>query len=215
MTGDPLEAVFHELIDLGRREREARLTDVAREDPELHARLARLLDASEAAERFLAPVERAGPEMPSKLGKYAIIRQIGRGAFGVVYLAHDPDLCRRVAIKILSSAAFAATRAKRLREEARALASMSHPNVAQVYSVEQAESDGQDGLTLLTMEFVPGKPLSIDNFNSMTVHSICDENGLKRLGIAPVALESVVPRYLSQRSARDRLTLFRESAGRT
>ena len=76
-------------------------------------------------------------------------------------------------------------------------------------------SSGVSRLLARTMEFVPGKPLSVDNFNSMTVHSICDESGLKKLGIAPVAMESIVPRYLSRSGARDRLTEFRESAGRS
>ncbi|MEL6868812.1 MAG: complex I NDUFA9 subunit family protein [Pseudomonadota bacterium] len=46
-------------------------------------------------------------------------------------------------------------------------------------------------------DFVPGKPLSTDNLRSLSVHSICDENGLAELGIKPTSIEAIVPGYLS------------------
>lgn len=46
-------------------------------------------------------------------------------------------------------------------------------------------------------DFVPGKPLSTDNLRSLSVHSICDENGLMALGVTPTPMESIVPGYLT------------------
>lgn len=62
------------------------------------------------------------------------------------------------------------------------------------------------------MEFVPGKPLSIDNYRSLKVHSICDDNGFAALGIEPTSLSAVVPRYLAKSYERARLSEIREQA---
>lgn len=65
-------------------------------------------------------------------------------------------------------------------------------------------------------DFVPGKPFSTDNYLSATVDSVCASEGdLPALGIAPTALEAVVPRYLSGQSWRTRLNLYRSRARRT
>lgn len=58
-------------------------------------------------------------------------------------------------------------------------------------------------------DFVPGKPLSTDNMRSLMVHSICDENGLGRLGISSTSMETVVPTYLQGRNDKGRLTRLR------
>lgn len=55
------------------------------------------------------------------------------------------------------------------------------------------------------LEFVPGKPFSVDNYLSLQVDSVCrDGNGLQQLGITPTALETIVPRYAARRSIRPR-----------
>ncbi len=59
------------------------------------------------------------------------------------------------------------------------------------------------------MEFVPGKPLSLDNYRSLKVHSICDANGFAAFGIEPVSMEEVVPNYLAGRYERARLSDLR------
>jgi NADH dehydrogenase len=58
------------------------------------------------------------------------------------------------------------------------------------------------------MDFLPGKPFSSDNFRSLTVASVCDSNGLGRLGIEPSSMETVVPGYLG-RTAASPLDAFR------
>lgn len=66
------------------------------------------------------------------------------------------------------------------------------------------------------MEFVPGKPFSKDNYNSLQVDNICraDKQGLKDLGIAPTGVEAVVPRYLAQHDLRGRYPEMRKHAKR-
>jgi len=63
--------------------------------------------------------------------------------------------------------------------------------------------------------FVPGKPLSLDNFRSLKLDSVCSENGLARLGITPASLQAVVPTYLGTAQRAAQLDAFRRAtAGR-
>lgn len=87
------------------------------------------------------------------IGRYRIVETIGRGASGIVYLAEDPSLRRRVALKMLR--AQDADGAERLRREAQALARLSNPSVIVVYEVGTIE-----GEVFMAMEFVEGRPLS-------------------------------------------------------
>ncbi|MEX1368289.1 MAG: serine/threonine-protein kinase [Nannocystaceae bacterium] len=91
----------------------------------------------------------------SKIGRYEVLERVGSGGMGVVYRAHDPELHREVALKLLKAeravGAAAIKRRKRLLREARAMAQLSHPNVIPVYDV------GEYGTGLyVAMEFVEG-----------------------------------------------------------
>src|SRR5574339_867739 len=93
---------------------------------------------------------------PEALAHYRILRQVGAGGMGEVYLAEDAKLGRRVALKILAaSLADDPERRERFEREARAVAALNHPNITTLYSIEQ-----DDGVLFLTMEFVEGKTLS-------------------------------------------------------
>jgi non-specific serine/threonine protein kinase len=154
---DDLETSFNDILDLPPGKRESRLDELRRQNPELAHAVAGLLRAYAASDDFLSPPP--APAAPARLGKYTIERQLGRGASGIVYLGHDPDLNRPVAIKTLTPR-FSLRHKSRLRDEARALAGVVHPNIAQVYSIEDVErSDGQE-VAILTMEFVPGMTLA-------------------------------------------------------
>jgi eukaryotic-like serine/threonine-protein kinase len=90
------------------------------------------------------------------IGPYTIIREIGRGGMGVVYLARDTKLDRDVAIKCLpDDLAADIERLTRFEREAKLLASISHGNIAAVHGLEE-----QDGKRYLVMEFVEGENLS-------------------------------------------------------
>src|SRR5262249_23083104 len=93
---------------------------------------------------------------PVRVGGYPILGVIGKGGMGTVYLAEDPRLKRRIAIKMLpDSQPLGAAALVRFQREAQILARLSHPNIAMVYSLED---DG--GVHFITMEFVTGINLS-------------------------------------------------------
>ncbi len=109
------------------------------------------------AEDALARVrERMGfAELPRTIGDYRVERRLGEGAMGVVYLAHDARLGRKVAIKVLSSPRPSPRKAERLVREARGLARLSHPNVLTVY-----EADRHGDAVYLVTEYAPGGDLA-------------------------------------------------------
>jgi eukaryotic-like serine/threonine-protein kinase len=88
-------------------------------------------------------------------GRYEIEKELGRGAMGVVYQAHDPQIDRRVALKVLRSDRVASEDfAHRFLKEARAIGRLSHPHIVTVYDV------GHDHETVyIAMEFLDGRPL--------------------------------------------------------
>jgi len=88
------------------------------------------------------------------LGRYRIERLVGRGGMGEVYAAHDPQLDRRVAIKVLTATYNNAEAAARLVREAQALAKLDHPNVVAVHDAGEV-----DGRVFLAMGFVEGATL--------------------------------------------------------
>jgi serine/threonine protein kinase len=91
----------------------------------------------------------------TRLGSYAIVSAIGAGGMGEVYRATDTKLGRDVALKILpESVAEDPDRLMRFEREARTLASLNHPGIVTVYSVEE-----HDGVHFLTMELVEGRDL--------------------------------------------------------
>jgi hypothetical protein len=97
------------------------------------------------------------PPRPGGLvGRYRLVRLVGRGGIGEVYAAHDPELDRKVAIKILRADANPDdTGAARLLREAQAVAKLSHPNVVTIFDVGTAS-----GRVFLTMELVEGETLA-------------------------------------------------------
>ncbi len=100
----------------------------------------------------------------SRLGPYEVTAPAGAGGMGEVYRARDTKLNREVAIKILP-AAFAqdTERMARFQREAQVLAALNHPNIAQIYGMEESSL-----ATGLVMEFVPGEDLHgpLPNANS-------------------------------------------------
>ena len=95
-------------------------------------------------------------DVQSRVGPYRIVERLGAGGMGIVYLAEDPRLGRRVALKRVSDPALTTpdARAHLLREAAMA-ATLNHPNIATVYDVLEEE-----GRPYIVMEYVPGETLS-------------------------------------------------------
>ncbi len=98
----------------------------------------------------------------SKLGQYDVVGPIGAGGMGEVYRARDPRLGRDVAIKILpESFSSDPERLARFDREARTLASLNHPHIAQIFGVEDLPGPAGTHLPALVMELVEGEDLSI------------------------------------------------------
>ncbi len=94
-------------------------------------------------------------EPGSLVGRHVVLQKLGAGGMGVVYVAYDPELDRKVALKLLLPGSGGDTRRLRLLREAQALARLSHPNVVGIHDV------GTIGEQVwLAMEFVQGRTLT-------------------------------------------------------
>jgi len=93
-----------------------------------------------------------------RVGRFLVLSTLGTGGMGVVFAAYDPQLDRKVALKLLRSGLQLATKdaRKRLQREAQAIAQLSHPNVVAVYDVGTTD----DGDLYIAMEFVEGDTLT-------------------------------------------------------
>ncbi len=105
------------------------------------------------------PAAAEPPPMPDltgrTLGDFRLLRKIGQGGMGQVYLARQLSLKREVALKILrGDLADTVTAHRRFQAEAEAVARISHPNITQVYAVGE-----QDGLRFMALEYVDGRNL--------------------------------------------------------
>lgn len=113
-------------------------------------------DPVEAA-RAMAALERSlfGHDSAAKVGRFVVLDPLGRGGMGIVYAAWDPELQRRIAIKLLRPGASSEKRKSRLLSEARAAARLAHPNVVAIHDVGEAE-----GQIFIAMEYVEGPTLA-------------------------------------------------------
>ena len=135
------------------------------EDAELHREIELLLiehdRQGEEGEAQGSPEAAADPLIGTSLGRYKVISLVGRGGMGTVYEAEDPELRRKVALKILPLAvAYDPKGLERFNREARSVAALSHPNIVTLYSIEVAPSPvGGGDIHFLTMELVQGESL--------------------------------------------------------
>nr|MBP6837087.1 SUMF1/EgtB/PvdO family nonheme iron enzyme [Kofleriaceae bacterium] len=93
--------------------------------------------------------------MSTDLDEFRLVRPLGRGGMGLVYLAHDTVLDRAVAIKMIAAHQPGAASRQRFLIEARAIARLTHPNIVSIYRVGTAP----DGRPYLAQEFVRGQSL--------------------------------------------------------
>lgn len=147
-------------------ERDEYLDGACAGKPELRARVVALLDAHSrdfiaAASDTRMDAARLSDQTDLRrlenqtIGPYIIRRELGHGGMGVVYLADDTRLSRRVALKALNPGlGHDLAGRERLRLEARAAAGLSHPGIATVYALEEI-----DDRLYLACEYVPGEPL--------------------------------------------------------
>src|SRR5262245_59920052 len=101
-------------------------------------------------------------QIGTKIGAYEVIATLGEGGMGQVYRARDTRLNRDVAIKVLLAAvADDPERLARFGREAQLLASLNHPNIAQIYGLETEERrEGAAATAFIVMELVEGEELA-------------------------------------------------------
>ncbi len=92
--------------------------------------------------------------VPARIGHYTVTGKLGQGGMGIVYAARDERLGRSVALKTMSSLGGDETARKRFEREARAAASVNHPNICQLYEIGE-----DDGELFIAMELLEGEPL--------------------------------------------------------
>ncbi len=110
-----------------------------------------------------APLEEGGVGaaswMPATIGNCRVLRVLGAGGMGVVFLAQQDEPRRKVAIKVLSPSVTSDSVLRRFRRESEALALLQHPGVAQIYDVGVDQSQGRE-IPYIIMELIEGKPLN-------------------------------------------------------
>src|SRR5262245_47376436 len=136
-----LNQLFLAVMDLPQEERAAFLSQACAGDSRLRRRIEAMLEADDDSDHLIDQLALPSAvesdtdeitELPSgaRLGHYRLIRQIGRGGMGAVYLAHDDKLDRQVALKVLPARFTSDTeRVRRFQREARAASALNHPNI--------------------------------------------------------------------------------------
>lgn len=151
--------IFNDAADLNLAER-AEFLDKNCESDEIRREVEKLLAAEDASEKFLEKpaLEFSALKKPEKIGNYHIIKEIGKGGMGTVYLAERKDLKKRVALKVIKKGLDSEDILRRFRHEREILAALEHPNIARL--LDGGATD--DGLPFYVMEYIEGA--TIDEF---------------------------------------------------
>lgn len=167
-----IEALFHAAMDVDERARTEWLRTRCAEDDglfdEVNSLLRHEMPAEEqiryliedAASRIETKSKKPqGPGVGDNIGPYHLIKEIGSGGMGVVYLAArtDPQFFQTVAIKVLRREFDASILASRFLRERQILATLNHPNIARVLDGGSTVDD----TPYLVMEFISGKPITV------------------------------------------------------
>jgi serine/threonine protein kinase len=172
---EELKELFQAALDLAPVERNAFLDDACQADSALRAEVAELLAAHaqtsyfdaaalppDALEDSVLPITNTDLGVGQQLGPYRILREIGHGGMGTVYLAEraDQQFKKQVALKVLRGGSAAPALhsdliVRRFRQERQILASLEHPNIARLLDGGATPA----GLPYLVLEYVEGQPL--------------------------------------------------------
>ena len=164
---DRVRAVFDGAQGLSGDALESYLADACAGDAELEGLVRRMLDRGAASTDDGAGVtsptsdgasgSRGAEGTPATVGPYTIVRTLGEGGFGRVYLAEQTSpVRRRVALKLLASGAASAGVLARFEAERQSLAMMEHPGIAKIFDAGETE----DGRPYVAMEYVSGGPIT-------------------------------------------------------
>src|SRR5229473_7026393 len=162
-----IQNIFHDATDLPQATRKTFVESAAGGDQEVIREVLAMLDQDASGhsllDRNLADVahetltESAPPSLILKeVGPYRILRLLGEGGMGVVYLAERTDLGTQVAVKVLRDAWLSPSRRERFATEQRTLAQLDHPSIGRLYDADILD----DGTPWFVMEYVDGVPLT-------------------------------------------------------
>src|SRR5262245_36722275 len=163
-----VDRILQEALECEPAERGAFLDEACGGDDELRREVESLLGFHGRAETFIEapPAVMAAAALAEKesrvgqtIGHYEIIREIGRGGMGKVYLAHDTQLGRQVALKLLLPRFTEdAQRVRRLRQEARVASALNHPNIIIIYEIGEVKT-AVGASHFIATEFIEGRTL--------------------------------------------------------
>lgn len=167
-----IEALCAEAIELPESEVEAFLIEKCGDDAEMAEDVKDMLmwmdrptemslfqDVQGDAPTLASPMKKRVWEakIPNKIGPFHVIRKLGEGGMGQVFLCEQREpVIRQVALKLINSQISETLDEAHIALESRAMAALSHPNIAQIYEV----GDTPEGLHFFAMEYVHGKPLT-------------------------------------------------------
>jgi eukaryotic-like serine/threonine-protein kinase len=163
---EKIQSLFHEVADLPESARLSSLRSACDGDELLFSEVLALLeedargpslldhDVAQVAQQIFD--DSASPPPFQKFGPYRILKTLGEGGMGAVYLAEREDLGSLVAVKILRDAWLSPVRRKRFTAEQRTLAQLNHPFIARLYDADTSP----DGTPFFVMEYVEGVPLT-------------------------------------------------------
>ncbi len=212
-----VEEIFHQAVALDDDQRAVLLDRACAGDPELRAEVEELLAADREAANTLESavaggaelLDRSRPVAGGRIGRYELLRELGRGGMGAVYLARraDREFEHRVALKLIQPGLGSDAVVRRFRRERQILARLEHPSIAKLLDGGTTE----DGLPYLVMEFVEGEPIDV----------YCDRQGLgvePRLALFRKVCAAVVHAHRNlvvHRDLKPGNILIRPAAGRS
>lgn len=158
--------IYHDALELESSERTAFLDRACGNDEELRSEVLSLLAAEKQVGEFIAEPafvkatellksQNINPLAGQKLGGYEILSQLGKGGMGEVYLARDPRLERKIALKLLLvDFTRDENRVRRFIKEAKAVSALNHPNILTIHEIGEAE-----GRHYIATEYIEGRTL--------------------------------------------------------
>jgi serine/threonine protein kinase len=177
-----IEEIFHGALARPPRERDGFLDDACGDDAAARAEIESLLAHHAASSEFLetpaveselgpgaqtsqsSPTSRTGEPLPpdQRFGDYRIIRVLGDGGMGIVYLAEQEHPRRLVALKVIQPGFATRDMLRRFEHETELLARLQHPGVAQIYEASTTRPDSAEDRSpqpYFAMEYIDGQPL--------------------------------------------------------
>ena len=167
-------------------------SDLIAAHPDIGEALAEYLSKLDDLNRLVVGDTPTSEIAGKQLGDYRLIRELGRGGMGIVYLAQQLSLDRMVAVKLLPFASLLEPKyIERFKNEARAAAQLEHPNIVPVYSIGL-----DDGIHYYAMRYITGQ--SLDQVISKTRHETDESQGTQSPSRGHLKPRKVAPEQLTK-----------------